>query len=891
MFRLIFFISLIVMVPINCLSSVHPFAASPDQVLVLYNAEWEKDVAGSMPGNDSKEVADYYVRMHTDPLTGKRPYILGLKCIHGKKHLNQWFIKEASQDNRNGIEYIGKGKGPRPNEIVRDSRYVEFEIKPEGEIVDWQTLKIECRPLAGGKRLPVSPIVSGIPYVKKRKKIYPEIQENKGRCYRFNARKLIKGSLWVYVQLKNKAGSLIKDLKIKYYDFNEFKFSLLGADQVSDELHFQQDVAIPVKTFLEDNQNRLPDGSLLKDHILYIVVCHGLPFSCEGVFGLQRGAQASFRGQGDLGSLEQRLQTLYYGWGKELVPPVVTLYMKGGKQSNHGVKNYIVTNAMRPSLLGPRWNPYMHPDTYSFRGKKKKLESIDLLPLAEKRKQLPPYFFAYGVSRIDGDQPEEAKRQVDYALYASRFLRPEMDLRVRNKKKSRPVKLADKIKSVDTKGLWGVRELSELGFWKNKPRQSRTIPFLKRPLQDCFPTDELKVKNKSTMGYYPGGADRTVVSSNGWNMGKGSEIWKQIKRGVTISACGGPAYGGGPHITNVTFWDNRILQHYLFRGRDLGECFLLSTCYVNWATSLVGDPLYHPDLRKTRMDVTAPTVLSKNDVKIELTPAMGKIAGMLSVSLASTNTNPEVAKMQVRYYPTGQEDNAMESFDSMYSTRPKVILRNLEPDTTYICKLLLIDPYGNKSNLEDKIGKLKFRTGKGYQSERIEQQAKKIKKKWVLDLKFPKKFVNAGTIEVEFTALEKGVMAGVTSKEITVTGLRKFSRRPFKIGGQSWGTVDKSPLEKGEKAVMILRWRKFPLTRELLLRAKNGREFSLVADVTTPWKEMKLKAPITISDINRRVEIHSARIYSDAFPASRNACQISVPPIDVEQWKLANKGF
>jgi hypothetical protein len=45
-----------------------PFRASPDQVLVLYNADWRKDVDGSEPGQDSKEVAEYYVRMHTDPL-------------------------------------------------------------------------------------------------------------------------------------------------------------------------------------------------------------------------------------------------------------------------------------------------------------------------------------------------------------------------------------------------------------------------------------------------------------------------------------------------------------------------------------------------------------------------------------------------------------------------------------------------------------------------------------------------------------------------------------------------------------------------------------------------------------------------------------------------------
>nr|MDA3790098.1 hypothetical protein [Desulfobacula sp.] len=77
------------------------------------------------------------------------------------------------------------------------------------------------------------------------------------------------------------------------------------------ELHFQEVVAIPIKDFLEDKENKLPDGKFLKEHILYIVICHGLPFSSEGVFGIERGVTSAPNDHGDLGSLEQRLQTLY----------------------------------------------------------------------------------------------------------------------------------------------------------------------------------------------------------------------------------------------------------------------------------------------------------------------------------------------------------------------------------------------------------------------------------------------------------------------------------------------------------------------------------------------------------------------------------------------------
>jgi len=57
------------------------FAIQPDEVLVLYNADWREDLPGSNPGQDSLEVAQYYVSRHTDPKTGKKPYLLGLHCV------------------------------------------------------------------------------------------------------------------------------------------------------------------------------------------------------------------------------------------------------------------------------------------------------------------------------------------------------------------------------------------------------------------------------------------------------------------------------------------------------------------------------------------------------------------------------------------------------------------------------------------------------------------------------------------------------------------------------------------------------------------------------------------------------------------------------------------
>jgi len=358
-------------------ASLTPFQASPDQVLVLYNADCPKDVDGSEPGQDSKEVAEYYAKMHTDPVTGKKPYLLGLGCVHGKKylthkkHLNDWVIREKSQDNKDGIIFVGKGRGPRAGEWARDSMHVEIVFAPGKELIDWDTVEMWCQSDQSGEKRLVSPVVTGIPRKKGREFVYADIEEGKGRCYRFDAHQLFKGTVWVTLKAKNTSGKLIRDLKLKYYDRDDFEFSRVGPDSVSDEKHFLEDVAIPVKRFLENPDNALPDGTLLKHHILYIVICHGLPFSCEGVFGIERGVTSRPADHGDLASLEQRLQTLYYDWGGTISPPVISMYMSGGPDSRQGVRNYRVTSAMRYPMVGRRWNPYMHPDTYSFLGKKK----------------------------------------------------------------------------------------------------------------------------------------------------------------------------------------------------------------------------------------------------------------------------------------------------------------------------------------------------------------------------------------------------------------------------------------------------------------------------------------------------------------------------------------
>lgn len=861
-------------------SELEKFQARPDQVLVLYNEDWKKDVDESLPGQDSREVAEYYRERHTDSSRGLKPYLLGLKCNHGQKHLNNWYIEEKSQDNKNGVVFKGAGLPPGNSEWAKDSRHVEIVVEDEDEEgnVDWNSIRIWCSSFRSKERINVNPIVSGIPVNQGIGWVYPLIKNGKGRCLRFDAHELFHGTVWVYLEAKDNNGKKIRELKLKYYDRDDFEFSLTGQDGIVDEKHFQEDIAIPVKRFLEDPENALPDGTFLKDHILYIVICHGLPFSSEGVFGIERGATHNQSDHGDLGSLEQRLQTLYYGFSKKMQPPVISMYMSGGPDSQKGVRSYRITTAMRYPMYGKRWNIYMHPDTYSYLWSEKKAIGDYAIPsFAEARKKAPEYFFGYGVCRIDGQGPLEAKRLVDYAVYASKYLRPEMFFAHRPLEDN--TKETDKepnIANVYQGENWGLGNIPELGFENVPGQKEQGIPFLK------FNQDI----SLNHFRYLPGGMDRVVESANGWNFSRNEQIWKQVDEGVTISACGGPAYGGGPHITNASFWDNRILMRYLFRGRDLGECFLLSTYYVNWSTSLVGDPLYHPDLSQTIVDSSPPSISGKDDIQIALFPTMEKYSGVIKVPVRFSSENPEVSLLNAFFKKDG-EDVERSASSSIFSAQPRVVIRDLEPDSNYLVRLVLTDPYGNRSDLSDVFGHLKVSVGGGNKQMPVWRQAVKKKDNWIIVFHQKGKLSEQGTIEVRFKAGKDGLLpsiegAGMDFKAKNYSSKGK-SLVSFKIGGVERWRVIASLLAQGENATLLVRWRRYPLTREVILKANDGTQFPLIADNRTPWEKMSLSDTFKIIE-GESVNVLFASMTADADTASEGAVGVELIPLKNDAW-------
>jgi hypothetical protein len=242
------------------------------------------------------------------------------------------------------------------------------------------------------------------------------------------------------------------------------------------------------------------------------------------------------------------------------------------------------------------------------------------------------------------------------------------------------------------------------------------------------------------------------------------------------------------------------------------------------------------------------------------------------------------------YYKKLYDDVENVSCGPIYSTQPYVVLRDLEPTTTYTYRPMLTDPYGNTTDLSKVSGECSFSTPTLAEKDVKTHKAKKRRKGWEIDLRGLGKLAETGTIEVNFAAGENGLMPSIWSNGLNLVAQKWHKGEiqvSLEVGGPKQKWLLKSPLHKGEKGTLILRWRRFPLTREVLLRANNEVEFTLVADVRTPWEEKKLRGPIMIKEAHS-VEILSAKILDDALSASPEACRISVPPIDEDAWKQAN---
>lgn len=644
------------------------YAVTPSQVLVLYNADWKVDDPLTDPGQDSKEIADHYIFMHTDSKTGEKPYALGLSCSTTAKHLkgsslNEHHLSERSHDNAAGVVLRKNGKILKlAKDDMRDSRLFEFTL-PRKKSKKWLlgSLKIQLKKKLKNEVLLVD---NGKSQHGNRVKVQTDGPWN----VRANTRSFLTGSFFAHASCKDVSGKLHK-WEAKYTDFQDVEFSETGPDGKRDDQTYLLYIENQVKKFLEAPENTRPDGTLLKDHILFMVVCYGLPRTVVAPYGIARGITEHINNYGSIISLEQRLQLMYYNLEA----------IMGSKPQPQRFQNlgpftafYFRTPQARP-LYGRKANPFMHPLVY-----RKKNISLDKLqpPISFTSKERNRFknrqlFF---VMRIDAPTPMSARGLIDRAVYASKyggFAMGEMAGMANTKAEDRVGKL-----EWTSAGQWlwekGFRHLYYGGSAMHR------LAFLRfSPTEFSFNLEPV---------YLPGGITGTVISHNGWEKG---EMVRDIAMGATVTAGAAKVYNGAPHIHNKSWWDDEIFYPFFLKGYTVGEVLFMNQTHLGWITTFVGDPLYDWPLSGLK-DTTAPEFNKEKDVYIVTKKGVGNAQEVwLRLKFHSFPASPETA--QLKATSSSGKTALCESFEGT----PYVLLGNKQEVFNQKWQIEVKDPYNN----------------------------------------------------------------------------------------------------------------------------------------------------------------------------------------------------
>lgn len=656
---------------------------SPSHVLVLYNKDWEPSHPLISSVQDSQAVAEHYVRMHTDPVTGEKPFILGLADKRSSKSvLSGDHLEEQSDDNGCGVVYQPHDSKRLVSACdMRDSRLVEV-VLPKSEIPwDLSTLGLEIESDTGSDNTRKVLVENG-------QSLFPgsvTVQQSGAWHIRALGRLLLEGPFTATATCEDANGKS-HEWSAAFHDIRDASVSSTGPDGVRDDQNYLDCVENPVKAFLEDPANALSDGTLLRDHILYFVVCYGLPHTVAAPLGIATGINDQLRDFGSHIDFGQRMQIMYYDLEQLHRHQVQPLRLdQRAEAGQEAFTNYLFRNPLSRPLLGGGINPFAHPHAYQ-KGK----DVLDSRRFTPAQRALRPDRHLFFAMRIDGDGPLEAMELVDRAVYASRYAGPGMGVLP-------GVPLAqsqERTGSIETRSpasrLWdlGYRHLfqHERGWVR--------LEFLKLAPGTGF------LNTNST--FLPGGIATFVQSSQGWNM-KDSRFHEYLRQGVTVTAGSARVKPRvTPHIHSQSFWDEEVFYTCLLRGFPMGEVLLANQIHLSWITSFVGDPLYRLPMETQHPLALAGLTWEKN---VRVTPGRDPAKGkgwLVIVDLETSASDPRVAQM--RLGPVyGDAQTAKEFGFERFSSRPVVFVPREAVHDTDLWRVELMDPFGQVVRLEGQL--------------------------------------------------------------------------------------------------------------------------------------------------------------------------------------------
>ena len=549
---------------------------------------------------------------------------------------------------------------------LRDSRLVEFTLPESKSGWQFETLKLQIGPLK-------SKLPERLPLIENGKNLFENrsaLQSSGDFTARLNGRGFLNGSLMVSASCKDQAGEIHR-WEADYNDIADIAFSTTGPDNVRDDKNYLELIEAPIKSFLEDPDNALPDGTLLKDHILFFVIAYGLPRTCIAPYGIERGITKSINNFGPIIDLGQRLQLMYYDI--EAVSGTTPGPYRFDIKTEAFTTFYLRTPQSLP-LYGPKANPFLHPRVYK---KDKHFDTLEMsVNFSSANRKNQPEKHLYFAMRIDAADPVQAKSLIDRAAYAKKYAASHMGV----------IPGTEIVKSDSTTGKLKYNSagpaLWDYGFKRIYYRytSSNRLELFRLPSNAGFYNTEPV--------YLPGGIAATVTSNSGWNRKK-SAIYDYIDKGVTVTLGAARVYEGAPHIHSKSWWDDAVFYNALIHRKTIGEALLMNQTHLGWISVFIGDPLYKLPAENPKI----PQDLAIEKIRLISLPSKPD-AVALAVKLKSSTHHPQMAQMRI----TGKGKEAYTC--STFESTPYVILEKNIVESTGKWQIRLMDPFGRKKQTD-----------------------------------------------------------------------------------------------------------------------------------------------------------------------------------------------